>query len=69
MAKKSKPKGSRGYWMEKTKIKIDGKEYTIEEARKLKDELDMIFGNERNVEILPYIFPTTTPQPIAPWYE
>lgn len=50
------------------KIKIDGKEYTIEEAKKIKEDLDRLFRVEKEVSVLPYVVPQTAPQPTLPFY-
>ncbi len=48
------------------KIIINGKEFTIEEARQLYNELDKLFKDK---EYLPYVpYPNPFPAPIIPYY-
>ena len=53
--------------MVEVKIKIDGKEYSLEEAREIYNELDNILG-QKTKEYIPW--PYREPYyPKQPWYE
>ena len=54
--------------MSEIKIKIQDKEYTIEEAKKLYQELSELFKDKEYLPYIPFPQPYPEPLPMTPYY-